>query len=209
MKYRLLAVVCLSWVSCGVLGSENMPPSAAGAGAGQVPESGGASAIRQLLWSAGNEREISHGTVPMSYRVLNLTDEQFRGIEIICREAKEESSGLYRNAKTGKDGQGSGPENVKAFYDELHKKQEALLQKYTSRANDLLSPKQREVLGQIRALAQQKSQEEKKLSEETRARLQKIQESYERKMSETLTPEQKQRLEELSKEKRTDVRKLP
>jgi hypothetical protein len=176
-------------------GGRPMPPVG---GAPWNMQGGGpqGSPLRSLLMSAGNEREITYGSVPFAYRVLNLTDEQTKALEAICKEARTENTALY---KARPDMSGMSQADAKSFYDETQKKREALAQTYAARANEVLTAEQREEIKKIRELGVQKAAEDKAAQEALKNQMQKIQETYEKKLDAILTPEQKKKLEELAK----------
>lgn len=148
--------------------------------------------LRQLMWS--NDRQILSGMVPNVYKALNLTDEQLKTIEGICREAKDAGAALWKSLR--EEGHGRGSPQA---YQEITKKQEELAQKFVTRMNDVLTAEQRELLKKIQDVLTEKAAADKKIQEEFAAQSRKLLETYEKKLDEMLTPEQKTRLAEALK----------
>jgi hypothetical protein len=163
------------WVQTGAVGS------------GMAQGRGTASPTKMLLWNLANDRAILYGTVPLVYGVLDLTPEQRKSIEDLCKEAKAESSTLYKQ-----NGQVGGAD----FYVQAQKKQDELLAKYQARILDVLTAEQKEFVAKAKALSAEKVEQDKKINEEMRTQSEKNQEMFEGKLNTLLSPAQKQKLEE-------------
>ncbi|MBA4386711.1 MAG: hypothetical protein C0404_01950 [Verrucomicrobia bacterium] len=187
ISLTLIVGVLLTGVVGTVIGQDRgmrMPWGQGGANSQPSP-------VQMLMW--GGERMILSGSIPMMYKLLDLKDEQVKLLEEICKEAKEESAALW------KDRPKDGSADMRQFYQETTKKQDALLLKCVGRVDEVLTAEQRDLAKKIREVMTQKAEEEKKFQEEYASQIKKLQETYEKKLDTILTPEQKKKLEELAK----------
>jgi Spy/CpxP family protein refolding chaperone len=118
-------------------------------------------------------------------------------LEALCKEAKEENAAMSKEMKPPAGGP-AGRVAIQEYYQGQQKKQDALMEKYQARINDILTAEQRTVLSQIKAIADEKKEQDKKTNEEIRRLIEKNQEAFESKLNAILTPEQKKKLDEIS-----------
>jgi Spy/CpxP family protein refolding chaperone len=158
---------------------------------GRGPVHGGTVA---LLSSAQDSlRSLSFGGVPQAYAVLGLTDEQTKTIEALCKEGRAEYSETYKNMAM--HGQTS-PEEYQKKIAERREKQAAISAKYDLRMGEILTAEQKAQLSKIKALAEQKSAEDKKIAETAAAASKEALEMYKKKLYAILPPEQAKKIEE-------------
>ena len=156
-----------------------------------------ATGLKSVLWSAHNRQSILYGTVPAVFSVLDLTAEQTAAIEGIVRDARAERARLQAGRVPPRSDPGSrDPEAYRRYYEERQGAEQVLGEKADARAREVLTAKQRDVLAAIRDLAERKAVEDRKVQEESRAALQKIQEAYEQKLKGLLPPDKIRALEQ-------------
>jgi len=192
-KTLCLVAWCLAVpVLAAETGGQGYAPGSDANGAGQPK----VSSVRMFLWNLGNDRQIVYGSVPMVYKTLGLTDEQMKAIEGLCKQAKVESAAFQKENTPPKGGTQSRTA-YQDYYQGIQKKQDELMTRYQARIRDVLTAEQRQILDQIKALADEKKEEDKKLNEEIKRLTEKNQERFEAKLNQLLTAEQKKKLDEI------------
>lgn len=147
-----------------------------------------------LLSSAQDSlKSLSVGGVPQAYAVLGLTDEQTKAIEAICKEGRAEYSETYKSMAM--HGQMSSDDYQKKIA-ERREKQAAISAKYDLRMGEILTAEQKAQLSKIKALAEQKSAEDKKIAETAAMASKEALEMYKKKLYAILPPEQAKKIEE-------------
>jgi Spy/CpxP family protein refolding chaperone len=147
-----------------------------------------------LLSSAQTGSRLLYGGVPQVYKVLGLTDEQTKAIEAVCKEAQTE----YRQTMSEGHEKASADDYKKIAIARAEKQAE-LAKKYELRIADVLTAEQKAQLSKIKALAEQKSAEDKKIAETATAAYKEVLETYKKKLYAILPPEQAKKIEDEDK----------
>jgi Spy/CpxP family protein refolding chaperone len=195
---RTLIVGILAALTLPVLAQEGQHvPISNPTGSKPMPTFGrswGSGGTASLLSSAQDVLRSAYvDGVPHAYAVLGLTDEQTKAIEALSKEARAENNETYKIGMPN-PGQTRTSEDLAKRYAERKEKQAAISAKYDLRMADVLTAEQKTQLSKIKALAEQKSAEDKKIAETATAAYKEVLETYQKKLYVILPPEQAKKI---------------